>query len=169
MIRAVLEGIAFSHRTHLEKLFAHYFNRDIQESGSEMADRDIQKYATKKAQLDIRQNIHENAADTARHDAIIRMTGGATKSGLWCQIMADIFELPIETVAASEPGALGAAISATVACKYYRDIADAVAHMVHTAARFEPKSENFNAYRRKYKLYKEIANSLDHVWEQFNS
>jgi len=126
MIRAVLEGIAFSHRTHLEKLLAR------------------------------------------RGRSVVRLTGGAAKSRLWTQILADVFELPIETVAVSEPGALGAAMAAAVASGYYKDMREAAAHMVHLAERFEPVADKFEIYRRKYLIYKETADSLDHVWSGFS-
>ncbi len=126
MIRAVFEGIAFSHRTHLEKLLAR------------------------------------------RGRSVVRLTGGAAKSRLWTQILADVFELPIETVAVSEPGALGAAMAAVVASGYYKDMREAAAHMVHLAERFEPVADKFEIYRRKYLIYKETADSLDHVWSGFS-
>lgn len=130
MIRAVFEGIAFSHKTHLEKLLPQFRKNQT-------------------------------------HDPVIRLTGGATKSKLWTQIMADIFELPIETVAVSEPGALGAAMAAAVASGYYVDAHEASAHMVHLADRFLPNPENARMYERKYLLYRDIASSLDHSWAKF--
>jgi L-xylulokinase len=130
MIRAVLEGIAFSHKTHLEKLLTQF---------------------------------RKNRTD----DPVIRLSGGATKSKLWTQIMADIFGLPIETVTVSEPGALGAAMSAAVASGYYQDAREAVRHMVHLTDQLSPNLENVRIYERKYLLYQDIAASLDHVWSEF--
>ena len=42
----------------------------------------------------------------------VRIVGGATRSEVWNQIQADIYNLPCETLAVSDAAALGAAISA---------------------------------------------------------
>lgn len=128
MIRAVLEGIVFSHKTHIDKLCA-----------------------------------------TRTPPLAIRLTGGAAKSKAWVQIFADAIGLPVETVLASEPGALGCAMSAAVASGTYKDLREAAAHMVKLGSRIESDSALAGLYLKKYKLYKDIADSLDHTWKSFSS
>jgi L-xylulokinase len=128
MIRAVLEGIAFSHKTHIDKLSA-----------------------------------------TRTPPLAIRLTGGAAKSKAWVQIFADVIGLPVETVLASEPGALGCAMSAAVASGLYRDLREAVSHMVRRGERIEPGANATEMYQKKYNIYKDIADSLDHSWKGFSS
>lgn len=127
MIRAVLEGIVFSHKTHIDKLLA-----------------------------------------TRTPPLAVRLTGGAARSREWVQMFADVIGLPVETVLASEPGALGCAMSAAVASGTYRDLREAAAHMVKLGSRFEPDSAKAGMYLKKYKLYKDIADSLDHSWKGFS-
>jgi L-xylulokinase len=127
MIRAVLEGIVFSHKTHIDKLLA---------------------------------------ARTPPH--AVRLTGGASRSKEWVQMFADVFGLPIETVLASEPGALGCAMAAAVASGRYGDLREATEHMVKLERRFEPDPGKADIYLKKYRLYKDIADSLDHSWKGFS-
>lgn len=46
----------------------------------------------------------------------IRLTGGGSRSRVWRQMVADVFELPVEVPAEAEGAALGAAIQALWAC-----------------------------------------------------
>lgn len=127
MIRSVLEGIVFSHKTHIDRLRA-----------------------------------------TRTPPRALRLTGGAAKSTTWVQMFADVVGLPVETVLTSEPGALGCAMSAAVASGIYGDLREAAAHMVALGSRYEPDPGLAEPYQKKYKLYKEIADSLDHSWKGFS-
>lgn len=127
-VRAVLEGIAFSHKTHMDKLLA-----------------------------------------TRGRPTAIRLTGGASRSAEWVQIFADVFELPVETIRTMEPGALGCAMAAAVASGTYRDFREAAGHMVKPGNRIEPDRSRSSIYRRKYALYKDISDSLDHTWSAFKA
>src|SRR5207237_9254837 len=46
----------------------------------------------------------------------IRLTGGGSRSAAWRQMVADVFELPVEVPAEQEGAALGAALQAFWAC-----------------------------------------------------
>jgi L-xylulokinase len=83
-------------------------------------------------------------------------------------MFADVVGLPVETVLTSEPGALGCAMSAAVASGIYGDLREAAAHMVALGSRYEPDPGLAEPYQKKYKLYKEIADSLDHSWKGFS-
>lgn len=126
MIRAVMEGVAFSHKTHMEKL--------LSARGS---------------------------------PATVRMTGGAARSAEWVRIFANVLELPIETVHAEEPGALGCAMAASVAAGAYASLAEAARVMGSPGRRVVPDPSAFAAYRKKYALYRKIADSLDGTWGGF--
>ncbi len=148
MIRAVLEGIAFSHKTHLEKLVTSRRNLMQREAPP--------------------QGIPPNPEPEINEKrTVVRLTGGAAKSRLWVQIFADVFQMPIETVISSEPGALGAAIAAAVACGEYRDLREAAGYMVHLADRFDPDTGKSDIYEHKYSLYRDMTGSLDQTWSGF--
>jgi xylulokinase len=42
----------------------------------------------------------------------LRVVGGASRNPLWCRVLADVLEVPLERLAESESGALGAAVLA---------------------------------------------------------
>jgi len=77
----------------------------------------------------------------------VRLGGGAAKIAAWAQIKADVLERPVATVAASEPGVLGAAISAFVGLGTFTTLTDAQQLLVRTARVFDPRPEKRDFYR----------------------
>ena len=100
-------------------------------------------------------------------DLAIRLAGGAAKSPLWAQLFADILELPVELIEADELGALGCAMAAAVAAGEYTDFPEAAKQMVKVKHCVKPNPETFAAYRKKYNLYKTVAESLESCWGDF--
>ncbi|NTU75821.1 MAG: carbohydrate kinase, partial [Anaerolineaceae bacterium] len=125
VIRAIYEGICFSHRYHIEKLL---------------------KYLTP-----------PEAA---------RIAGGASKSYEWAQMFADVLQIPIELTKTSELGTLGAVICSAVGAGYYSNVDEAVAGMVKIAGVVTPDSNKKAIYDRKYSLYINAINALDHYWNK---
>lgn len=62
----------------------------------------------------------------------IRLTGGGSKSAVWRQICADIFDCPVVTLAESEGAALGGAIQALAAVQTSKSISEWAADIVKT-------------------------------------
>ncbi len=124
LLRAVYEGIAFSHRYHLEKLLATRGGRQGR----------------------------------------IRLAGGAARSAVWTQMFADVMNMPVETVAAAETGALGCAIAAAAAVGRYASAADAAAHMCAVSAAVYPRPDAVAAYDKKYRLYLRSITCLNGLW-----
>ena len=76
--------------------------------------------------------------------AEIRLTGGGSKSAVWRQICADIFNCPVVTLAESEGAALGAAIPGVwLPFKLNKSVADWAAEIVKTnpSERVEPEKQ----------------------------
>src|SRR5665648_1233588 len=69
----------------------------------------------------------------------IRLTGGAAKSPFWCQMLADIFQKPIDLLQTSETGCLGAALYAGIGAGVYVDCADAADRAVKITRQYEPQ------------------------------
>ena len=95
----------------------------------------------------------------------IRLAGGAARSRVWAQMFSDILELPVETVAVNETGALGCAIVAAAAVGDYPSLADAAQHMSPVGTRFTPAAENRQVYRARYDLYCKAIRALDSLWD----
>jgi xylulokinase len=90
----------------------------------------------------------------------VRLTGGAAKSPTWCQLLADVFQRPIELLQTSETGCLGAALYAGTAVGIYPDIVSAVERAVTVTARFEPDPSCAEAYRAAFDRYQRVYSSL---------
>ncbi len=71
----------------------------------------------------------------------IRLTGGGSKSAIWRQICADVFNCPVVTLAESEGAALGAAIQALAAVRTEKSVNVWADELVETNAGevLEPK------------------------------
>jgi L-xylulokinase len=91
-----------------------------------------------------------------------RLSGGVANSRVWSQMMCDALNLPIETLTISEQSALGAAISAGIACGLFADEQSAVSKMVHVKERFEPDPERVDIYKGKFDRYCDAVKALDY-------
>jgi sugar (pentulose or hexulose) kinase len=92
---------------------------------------------------------------------VIRITGGAARNPVWCQIFADCIGVPVEIPAGSELGALGAAMAATIATGYYADFSQAVQAMTAIDKKYNPNPAYTSVYRAKYTAYRELIRKLN--------
>ncbi|MCR1901128.1 FGGY-family carbohydrate kinase [Ligilactobacillus apodemi] len=99
---------------------------------------------------------------------VVRISGGATNSKAWVQMFADVFGLPVETVAASELGGLGGALTCAVGLGLYPDFKTACSHMVTVKERFEPNQKQHALYAKKYQIYQALLTALEPVWSKFD-
>lgn len=95
---------------------------------------------------------------------VVRMSGGAINSPSWVQMFANVLDLPIELVDASELGGVGGAITAAVGLNKFGSIGEAVNQMVHVKKRFEPQVEQVRLYDKKYQAYVAMLTALDDSW-----
>ena len=83
----------------------------------------------------------------------IVVCGGGSKSGLWRQILADVFQLPVCTTGgAAEGSAYGAALLAGVAGGFWHNTEEAAAQC-RLLTRLEPCLERRDAYEKQYARY----------------
>ncbi len=94
----------------------------------------------------------------------IRIAGGVINSNVWIQMVADIFELPVEIIEVSELGALGCAMAAAVAFGEFSDLKNAAKAMTNVKKVFSPNQDNFLVYRNKYDRFKKVSKALEEVW-----
>ena len=99
----------------------------------------------------------------------IRLAGGAANSPVWTQMFADILQLPVQTVAANETGALGCAIASALAVGDYPDLSAAAAAMCRISEAVNPRPEYREVYDRKYALYRKTIECLDPLWSEMQS
>ena len=94
---------------------------------------------------------------------IICFSGGA-KSRVWMQIQADATGLPVKITKNSENTAcFGAAILAGVACGIWKEVGDAVSY-IKFAEIYRPNPQNVENYCKLYKKFKELRNSVEHLF-----
>ncbi|MGI5848794.1 MAG: FGGY-family carbohydrate kinase [Christensenellales bacterium] len=80
-------------------------------------------------------------------------SGGGSKSPVWRQIQADIFNLPVKTLTgAAEGGAYGAAVVAGVGAGVWRDTEHA-AQCLAVETVTHPIEENVAVYEKLFRVY----------------
>ena len=101
--------------------------------------------------------------------AVIRASGGGSKSDVWMQMFADAIGKEIEISEAEEVGTLGCAMMAGVGTGCYKDIYDAVDQCVHIRRTYHPDAGKYRYYRKKYGIYRRILQNMDPLWKEIVS
>jgi len=99
----------------------------------------------------------------------MRLIGGGSKSAVWCQILADIYELPITVLDLPYAAtALGAAIAGGVGVGIYPDysVAQKLAPTLNTTL---PTPETYPVYRELYALFKESYLALEGIYQRLGN
>jgi len=84
----------------------------------------------------------------------IVFAGGAAKSALWPQILADVLGIPVDVPVVKEATALGAAIMAGKGIGLYASVKDAARTLVKIEKTFSPNKENREVYEKAYNAWR---------------
>lgn len=91
----------------------------------------------------------------------IRVSGGATGERQWLQLLADILNSPVSTVAGGEQGgALGAALLAGIGTGRWKSLHDATG-VIGTATTVRPRAETSAVYQDAYQDFCSLFDHLD--------
>ena len=82
--------------------------------------------------------------------------GGAAKSPLWSQIVADVTGKRVKVPVVKEATALGAAIIAGTGVGIYPSVAEGAAKVVKYDTTYEPNPENAAVYEELYRTWKKV-------------
>ena len=82
--------------------------------------------------------------------------GGAAKSPLWAQIVADVCGKPVKVPVVKEATALGAAVLAGYGVGIYPSIAEGAERVVKWDTTYQPNAENAPVYEALYQNWKEV-------------
>ena len=93
----------------------------------------------------------------------IRLGGGGARSSLWRQIQADIYEHAVETVAAEEGAAYGAALLAGVGGGLWPDVDTACSTAVQMKSKTPPNHSNASVLRERYSQFRRLYLALKSV------
>jgi xylulokinase len=89
-----------------------------------------------------------------------RVSGGGARSALWRTIVASVLDLPLETTAAEEGSAFGAALLAGTRSGVFADAADAAARCVHVRGRTNPDPAWVSSYAEGYARFRRVYPAL---------
>jgi xylulokinase len=95
--------------------------------------------------------------------ASVRASGGGAKSPFWRQILADVFDRPVVTLASQEGSALGAALLAMVGTGEYADVPEVCGAVISEDGRVEPKAEAAKVYAAGHKVYQALYPAVKSV------
>ncbi|RYX82531.1 xylulokinase [bacterium] len=98
-----------------------------------------------------------------------RASGGGAKSDVWRQIQADIFGLPLSTIAIDEGPALGVALLAGVGAGIYSSVEEACDAVVKTSGSTRVNEENAATYDRLYASYGALYPALKDTFARLST
>lgn len=88
----------------------------------------------------------------------VRLTGGGGRSGVWRQLLANVFGVPVVTLSCEEGPAFGAAILAGLRNGMWSSVAEACDATVHVVGRTDPDGRNYDeAFERYRALYPRLG------------
>lgn len=95
----------------------------------------------------------EKLLETRKKPCAVRLGGGICASDFWVQMFADVLKIPVELQDTEEPGTLGAAMSAAIACGHFHSFHEAVEQTVHIKTIVYPDRKAGEIYQKKYEEY----------------
>jgi xylulokinase len=87
---------------------------------------------------------------------VARISGGGARGALWRRIVASVLDLPVETTAADEGSAYGAALLAGCRSGVFADPDEAVARCVRVHGHTEPEVEWADVYAEGYERFRRL-------------
>lgn len=97
----------------------------------------------------------------------IYVGGGGARSNVACQILADMFELPVKRTQTHEVSAVGAAMVAFLAQGVFHDYDEAIRSMVHEGDVFHPDPNRHNVYAHLYRgVYARLFPRLEPLYRR---
>jgi len=102
--------------------------------------------------LEVRDMVNSMAASGIPIEQV-RILGGATKSELWNQMQADVYNRPVETLKMTDAALMGAALCAAAGIGEFKDIAEGAERMVQVDRKYLPNQQNARLYDEIYGVY----------------
>jgi xylulokinase len=90
----------------------------------------------------------------------IRVSGGGSRSGLWRQMQADVFDQSVCTISAEEGPAYGVALLAAVGAGAFRDINEACAATVRVESKTAVNQRAAAIYDKAFPIYQRLYAAL---------
>lgn len=103
-----------------------------------------------------------NAAGTTPSQ--ITLSGGGSRSELWCQIIADVTGTPAIRMQDNQVGAKGAHIYASVTTGQFGTVTDAAEVLVRPGDTFIPTQKNQSLHNQRFELFTGLRKSISPLW-----
>jgi xylulokinase len=94
----------------------------------------------------------------------IRLGGGGARGGLWRQIQADVYGMPVDIVEAEQGPAYGAALLAGVGVGVWSSVDEACDTAVRVATRVQPNSASAAVMNKQYAAYRKLYPALREIY-----
>ncbi|MCB2307909.1 xylulokinase [Clostridium estertheticum] len=98
----------------------------------------------------------------------VRVSGGGSKSTLWKQILASVFNLKVSSINSKEGPAYGAAILAAVGCGLYDNVDDACNSLIKITDTIMPIEKDVDKYDKTYKIYASLYGCLKDKFKELS-
>jgi sugar (pentulose or hexulose) kinase len=105
----------------------------------------------------------ERADLLVKHDerfSSMRISGGGASSNDWCQIKADVMNMPVFALKDVDAAELGASVLVSVGAGLVKDFADAVDINDLKYDEFLPNAQNASRYTEKYEEFRAFEKAL---------
>jgi sugar (pentulose or hexulose) kinase len=95
----------------------------------------------------------------------VTVCGGGARSGIWCQMFADVLGTEVVTVKGVELGAKGVVINNAVVQGFYAGYPEAVKETVKPDKRYMPDMKRHKTYAQFYELYDLTRRQMQDTWK----
>ena len=85
-----------------------------------------------------------------------KLCGGGAKSALWKEILSNVLQLELDSVASEQGPGLGGAMLAMVACGAFASVAEACGKLVRVSETVRPDPELAARYEARYQQFRRI-------------
>lgn len=96
----------------------------------------------------------------------VRLSGGAARSPVLCQTIADVLGRPVLVPVGEESAAQGTAVVAGWGIGLYPDLEQGVRQCVTIERRYEPVPERTAFYAERYPLFRRIRTDMAGIWTE---
>lgn len=103
---------------------------------------------------------YKKLEDSGIHFKKLHATGGGAHSKVWMQMKADVLNLPITALKTVDAGTVGSAMLTGVAIGLFKNLKDAVFHMVEETTTYYPREEKHEKYMQVYERYKRVYEAV---------
>lgn len=94
----------------------------------------------------------------------VRLSGGAARSAVLCQTVADVLSKPVVLTTGEEAAARGAAIVAATGAGLFQSIDEATEQFVQVRRVYQPNTSSSEAYAERFALFQQIRRTMMPVW-----